>query len=641
MPTTDSRPAATSPVEPLGVLPTGTLLAGFEVISVLGHGAFGITYLARDTKLDRQVAIKEYLPTSLALRQGGTTVMPRATQFADDFVWGRGRFLDEARTLAKLEGAPAVVRVIDFLEANGTAYTVMALAKGQTLDRLIRNRGPLSASDIVRLLDPLLEGIERVHKAGFLHRDIKPANIIVDDEGNPTLIDFGASRAAIAGHTAAMTAVFTPGYAAAEQFTSARQGPWTDIYGVSATLYHAITGKVPPSAFDRMLEDNYQPLARLRPRGYSPELLSGIDAGLALKASDRPQSIADWRELLRRGAPSPAPQASVATTVMRDPLPRLSPPSPPSRRQIRRWIIAAVILLFILAGGHKGRSLLFGESTPNTNAAEVAHAERQRADELATRQQAEADAKAKADADAAATRAAAETAEIALRLSAEDRQRLQIALTSLGFDTQGTDGTFGQRTRDLIAAWQTAHGQTATGFLNALQEQALLSEGAPAVKKFDEDQVKAANAAKAKAAAAASPAQSTVAQAPAAAPAAASAVGAMAQFDGVWSVTLVCPNYADAKGFKYLFNMTVKNGLARGQHGSEGVPGYLRIAGQIAADGSTTMTAHGLVGDSKTAVGGLSSGAQVHYTFPASFSGNQGTGTRTQYRPCTYTFVRQ
>src|SRR5476651_609157 len=279
-----------------GVLPMGTMLRSYELLSVLGHGGFGVTYLARDTTLDRRVAIKEYLPIALALRENDSTVVPRSTELASEFTWGRERFLDEAKTLGKLS-APAIVHVYDFLEANGTAYMVMALAAGETLDNRI-SRGPLPPPMVDRLLPPLLDGLAHVHEAGFLHRDIKPANILIDGESRPTLIDFGASRAAIAGRTAAMTAIFTPGYAAAEQFSSAKQGPWTDIYGLSATLYHAVTGATPPSAFDRMLDDEYRPLARLAPEGFGSGLLVGIDIGLTVRSSERPQSIAGWRPVL-------------------------------------------------------------------------------------------------------------------------------------------------------------------------------------------------------------------------------------------------------------------------------------------------------------------------------------------------------
>ena len=134
----------------------------------------------------------------------------------------------------------------------------------------MKQAGPLPPAAVDRILWPLLDGLEQVHNAGFLHRDIKPANILLDAEGNPTLIDFGASRAAMAGRSTALTAIFTPGYAAAEQMTSAKQGPWTDIYGLSATLYHAITGRTPPSAFDRMLDDAYEPLGKMAPPGFAP-----------------------------------------------------------------------------------------------------------------------------------------------------------------------------------------------------------------------------------------------------------------------------------------------------------------------------------------------------------------------------------
>ena len=152
------------------------------------------------------------------------------------------------------------------------------------------------------MLSPLLAGLQKVHDTGFLHRDIKPANIMLGADGSPTLIDFGASRAAMADRTKTMTAIFTPGYAAPEQFTSAKQGPWTDIYGLSATLHHAITGSAPPSAFDRLMEDTYQSLAGAAPQGFDVRLLLGIDAGLSLPLERRPQSIAAWRTLLGDGA---------------------------------------------------------------------------------------------------------------------------------------------------------------------------------------------------------------------------------------------------------------------------------------------------------------------------------------------------
>ena len=345
-------------------LKAGQTIGRYEIVSVLGQGGFGITYRARDVQLGREVAIKEYLPSALAVRQDGSTVLPRTTKMADDFGWGRDRFVTEGRTLASLHRVPAIVQVFDFLEANGTAYIVMELLSGATLEDRINTGGRLKPEEVDRILWPLLDGLEQVHAAGFLHRDIKPANILLDAAGNPTLIDFGASRAAMVGRTAAMTAIFTPGYAAAEQMTSAKQGPWTDIYGLAATIYHAIAGKAPPNAFDRMLDDGYEPLGKLAPAGFSPGVLAGVDAGLTVAARDRPQSIAGWRPILGMTA-APEPGATMVMGKAEEaPAERVSvlgpattasitapPPTPKSRAGL--WAgIAAVVLLALGGGGY-------------------------------------------------------------------------------------------------------------------------------------------------------------------------------------------------------------------------------------------------------------------------------------------------
>ena len=331
--------ADAKPSELRGTLPAGTRLRNYELISVLGHGGFGITYYARDTTLGREVAVKEYLPTSLALRENGTTVVPRSTQLAEDFIWGRERFLEEARILATLEGVPSIVRVYDYLEANGTAYMVMGLARGETLEQRLKRDKQLPAAIVERLFDRLLGGLEEVHKAGFLHRDVKPANIILDAKDNPTLIDFGASRAAMADRTAALTAIFTPRYAAAEQLTSDKQGPWTDIYSVSATLYHAITGRPPPSSLERALNDSYEPLTGLSLAGFSAGTLRGIDAGMALRENTGRSRLPSGATILsstesRQGdatvfAARAKPSPAAATLALRAPPP--APAGPPPR----------------------------------------------------------------------------------------------------------------------------------------------------------------------------------------------------------------------------------------------------------------------------------------------------------------------
>jgi serine/threonine protein kinase/peptidoglycan hydrolase-like protein with peptidoglycan-binding domain len=330
-----TAPNTTPNSEARGVLPAGSLLLDYEIISVLGQGGFGITYLAHDRSLGCRVAIKEYLPASIAMRDGIKAVAPRSSDLAESFVWGRERFLEEACTLAKLGDAPSIVRINDLFEANNTAYTVMELAKGETLRRLLLRRTNLTPSAIERLFSSLLEGLEVVHTAGLLHHDIRPANIIVDPDGNPTLVDFSAARASMAERTA-MVPAFSPNYAAAEQFTSEKQGPWTDIYGLSATLYHAITGAQAPGVLDRMLEDAYRPLTTLMPAEFSAALLAGIDAGLRLRASERPKSIAAWRSTL------PSLESFNEPAIMLDRLPPAA--------DVRPWAgLAAALVVVVLA----------------------------------------------------------------------------------------------------------------------------------------------------------------------------------------------------------------------------------------------------------------------------------------------------
>ena len=423
-------------------LKVGQTIGRYEILSILGQGGFGITYRARDIQLGRDVAIKEYLPSALAVRQDGVTVLPRSTKLAEDFSWGRQRFVDEGRTLASLHRAPAIVHVFDFLEANGTAYIVMELLSGETMEDRLRREGKLDAEAIERILWPLLDGLEQVHSTGFLHRDIKPANILLDAEGKPTLIDFGASRAAMAGRTTAMTAIFTPGYAASEQMTSARQGPWTDIYGLSATLYHAITGEAPPSAFDRLLDDSYQPLSKLAPPGLPAGICAGIDAGLAVKATDRPQSIAGWRPILGLAA---APQAdatvvigkaapAAVTQVVRGrgsvleqaPAgPATATPPPAARKAIGLWLGLAAVLLILLGGGGYFALAPRGpdpEAVKARAAADAAEAARVKAEQEASALRAERE---KAEREAAEKARQAAEAERQKQLEEETRRKIE------------------------------------------------------------------------------------------------------------------------------------------------------------------------------------------------------------------------
>jgi len=322
-PTTSERPAQEARVGSLVTLAAGSRVGKYEILATLGQGGFGITYRARDTQLGRDVALKEYMPTALATREPDLTVLPRAADLADDFHHGRERFFDEARTLAHLTDTPGVVGVFDYLAANNTAYMAMTLIHGETLDARLKRDRRLQQAAIEQLLYPLLEGLEIFHKAGFLHRDIKPAYILLDESGRPTLVDFGASRAAVLARTRAMTAVHTPLYAAPEQMTSGRQGPWTDIYALAATLYHCVTGAPPAGAMERFTGEALLPAADAAKGRYAPTLLAAIDAGLELKPAERPQSIAGWRQVLEGTAVRrPAQTLGAVTRVMDEPLVR-------------------------------------------------------------------------------------------------------------------------------------------------------------------------------------------------------------------------------------------------------------------------------------------------------------------------------
>ena len=268
-------------VEHVHALAKGTRLNQYEVMNILGAGGFGITYMARDTTLDTTVAIKEYLPGELAVRQGGSQVTAKSSLSQGDFDWGLDRFLAEARTLARFRH-PNIVRVNQIFQANNTAYLVMEYAKGQSLDDLLQKNGPLTEEQTKEILFPILDGLKRVHEQGFLHRDIKPGNIIIREEGGAVLIDFGAARQAIETKSRAITSIVTEGYAPLEQYDGmGNQGPWTDIYALGAVAYKCLTGNKPPSATLRVRSDPMVPLSIATKGKVSSTFAAAIEAALA------------------------------------------------------------------------------------------------------------------------------------------------------------------------------------------------------------------------------------------------------------------------------------------------------------------------------------------------------------------------
>ncbi|WP_415577222.1 protein kinase domain-containing protein, partial [Deinococcus radiodurans] len=232
---------------PLGgnsqTLPPGTTLQGgkYRLEQVLGQGGFGITYLGSQTQLGARVAIKELFPSG-STRQSGQYVLPPAGTDPAGWAQAKQDFTAEGRTVARFNH-PDIVRVMDLFEENGTAYLVMEFLEGQTLGSAIEKRGPLPPDEVVNIAKRVLGALSVVHSAGMLHRDIKPDNIYLDKAGRTVLIDFGSARTFAAGQTVSHTRLVTPGYAPLEQYSgSAKFGPYTDIYALGATLYHALTG---------------------------------------------------------------------------------------------------------------------------------------------------------------------------------------------------------------------------------------------------------------------------------------------------------------------------------------------------------------------------------------------------------------
>ncbi|WP_162932093.1 protein kinase domain-containing protein [Solimonas sp. K1W22B-7] len=325
-----------------GVLPEGTRLMEYEIRRVLGKpGGFGVTYLALDTNLDHEVAIKEYLPLEFALRMFDGSIAVRSEEDAAAFEWGRRCFLNEARLLARFNH-PNVVQVHRLFEAHGTAYIVMDYVRGRSLAEELHGTAIAGQARLEALLLPLLDGLETVHAAGVLHRDLKPQNIVLRQDGTPVLIDFGAARGELGSHSRSLLNVLTAGYAPIEQYSQqGNQGPWSDIYAMGAVLHRALTGRKPPDAVDRLGEDPLQPLESQVGGDFDANFLRAIDWSLRVPIAARPQNIADWRRALTGQtlvAPPPAASPNQASSsldldVSLDPTSALEDPDAAERTQ--------------------------------------------------------------------------------------------------------------------------------------------------------------------------------------------------------------------------------------------------------------------------------------------------------------------
>ncbi|MCD8218641.1 MAG: protein kinase [Clostridiales bacterium] len=242
-------------------LPPGTILSGRYLLGrVLGEGGFGITYIGRDLRLEMKVAVKEYFPVDRVSRNAEKSLSVARYSTGDTIEYEKGlkKFLYEARTLTRMEKQPEIVMVRDYFEANGTAYIVMEYVDGMDFVELLKQRGGrIPPEELFGLMEPLFGALSEVHKAGLLHRDISPDNLMLE-KGKIRLLDFGCAREVTVG-SETMTIALKQGYGPIEQYQGKGQGPWTDVYALSATIYFCLTGRKPPQALDRTLNDDLIP----------------------------------------------------------------------------------------------------------------------------------------------------------------------------------------------------------------------------------------------------------------------------------------------------------------------------------------------------------------------------------------------
>ncbi len=298
-------------------LPEGTRIRDYKITGLIGEGGFGIVYLAYDVSLQRRVAIKEYLPSSMASRANASmAVVVKSARHQETFALGLKSFLNEARLLARFDH-PSLVKVYRFWEENNTAYMVMPFYEGPTLKKVLADLGHAPDEAALRTwLRPLLDALAVMHEAHCFHRDIAPDNILLTASG-PLLLDFGAARRVIGDMTHALTVVLKPGFAPIEQYgesSAMTQGAWTDLYALASVVYAAVTGHAPVSSVERLMDDRLRPLSELAAGRYSEPFLTAIDAALALRPADRPQTVAAFRALLDGREAQLEPSVGFAST---------------------------------------------------------------------------------------------------------------------------------------------------------------------------------------------------------------------------------------------------------------------------------------------------------------------------------------
>ncbi|MCX8959392.1 serine/threonine protein kinase [Erwinia psidii] len=365
-------------------LPVGYRFNEFEIKEVIGGGGFGIVYRAWDHQLERTIAIKEFMPTSLAVRSDDLTLVLRSERFSKTFHAGLNSFIQEARLLARFNH-PNLLHVLRFWVQNDTAYMGTAFYTGTTLSQLHLTRPEMISEAWIRcLLPPLFGAINTIHQEGYLHRDISLDNIQIQENGVPVLLDFGSARKAIGNLSDETETMLKPGFAPIEQYSDdneSEQGTWTDIYALGAVLHTLIVGSPPPVSVVRSIEDNYQPLAKLRPAGYSLPLLHAIDRALQLQPEDRPQTVDQLAALME--LPPTDINASHEVNVSGpgtmlvpvEPEPAAATASTPPATPAKRFLMPGLIAAGVLVGIGVGAMIAGGSSDTQAQSASTAPAE--------------------------------------------------------------------------------------------------------------------------------------------------------------------------------------------------------------------------------------------------------------------------
>lgn len=338
------------------------MLRQYRAEKVIGQGGFGITYLAYDTELQRNVAIKECYPRDFVARDG-TTVVPTSSNNKKDYDWAIDKFMDEATTLAKFRH-PGIVQVLQILKGeNNSAYMVLEFVEGQSLDQWLKSLpGVPSQTQLEAIVEPMLDALSAVHKASFTHRDIAPDNIYIRKNGEAVLLDFGAAKLTASQYSKTMNLVVKDGYSAPEQYyAEGRQGSWTDIYAFAATLYRCLSGQKPVDAMARLdainnsEPDPLKPLEDMGIEGYTPEFLAAINSGLSPQVKSRPQDVETWRKQLFAGREPSSRRQPVSPQANTDtPEQETTPPSKTRNKPksgSRLFAVSAALALVVALGG--------------------------------------------------------------------------------------------------------------------------------------------------------------------------------------------------------------------------------------------------------------------------------------------------